>query len=1101
MKTLENNFPKFSISYSKTSILFFANSLNTNNRFFLFKIGLLAVKTYSEMEKSLNLLLIFVVFTLFAYQIPLPTQIDSLIKIRDKDFSDENYELAYKKTIQIIDYYEEKQEWTLAIENLCLGILYSEYIDYNDPTPLIYKGFELVTKYLDNDHVNKAVIYQYYGGVLIEQNKYDSATYYLEIALQTFLETSDQELNIATAQFFLAQAIYFKEEYAQAIQYLLKAEEQAEKLEDSNGILDLVYSLLGAIYYQQHDLESAIYITNKSAQLLNSIEDMYYYDSLSLAGVYQNLGVYYQGINDNKRSKLYLESALEYYQQLNIPQNEIIDVIVNYGILLFHSDLFQEAITQFQNVVTINYKYNQRDTTYFSNRIQIQSNLYLSRCYANLNLLDSAFYFINEALLSAQSLKNTEKIAFLNIRKAKLYYEQKELKTAQRLILKAIPNIKSNVSSKINIDLHHAYNTLGKIAHEQGDYSRALQYFQKALSNNTFGLTNTNDNIQQIEKTYRIDHLVETLENKALTLDSIGTPESLKSAYEHYQVALKWTEKMRQSFAFEASKVNLNENSRRIYKNALATVHQLYETTKEEKYLEEAFVIVEKQKSILLLENMIDEKGTGVLGVPQHLLGREKKLKNKLAHYQQKVIEAGEDATLTALYQGYFDKYQLDFANLKDSLSEAHQDYFNLEYQAAIADISTVQNELLDDNAAFIQFSALDSTWFVFIIEQDFKKVLTLPFGYQEERQLKNLMANLSSNAFSIKGNDALQDFSVASYQVYQSLFEPIIKELSPTTQSLTIAGDGALNFLPFEVLVKSQTNDINSGFIGLPYLIKDYSFHYGYSASLLQQNRNTFETLHSNQNLLAFAPLYEKTAEQPLASRGTLEGLRDNVAVLTGTPKEVKAISTYFDGYFDCSSEATEAGFKNKVEDYGILHLAMHGKADQSSANLAHLIFADDKSDSLNDNKLYHYEITNLATTAQLAVLSACETGVGKNIEGEGVMSLGRSFMYAGVPSVVMSLWKIEDNATSELMPLFYKHLAAGDLKNKALQKAKLEYIENASQLKAHPFYWSSMIALGENQPLKQGHSAWSMSWILGVFGVIMLLFIGFYLFKKRKT
>lgn len=1042
-----------------------------------------------------SLLLIFVLFTLLAYQIPSSNPIDSLVKSRDKNFIDESYELAYNKTIRIADYYKQHQEWNLVIENLYLGIIYSEYFDYSKREPLIYKAFQLATQHLNDDNVNKAAIYACYGEILIEQNKYDSAAYYLEAALQPFLVTAGWEVDITTTQYLLAQISYSKEEYDQAIQYLLKTETLAKEFNNSNGILDLVYTLLGAVYYEQQDLENAIYATKKSVQLIKDTEYISYDDSLSLMGVYQNLGVFYQIINDYKRSKLYFETTLEYQKLLNGPKNEMINVILNYGILLAQTGLFQDAIIQLQKALVINNTYSQNGDVDLVNKTSI--NLNLSYSYANLNLLDSAFFCINQALSDAQKMNNLEKIASFSIRKGKLFYQKKEYERAQRLILKAISNMNSDESADIIIDLHHAYNTLGKIYHEQGDYSTALQYFQKALINNTPDLTNNNDDIQQIKKAYQIDHLIETLENKTLTLEAIATPKSLELAHEHYQATLEWIEQTRQNFAFDVSKVNLNKKTYQIYKNALATAHQLYQITKEDKYLESAFNIVEKQKSILLLENMIDEQGMSALGVPQHLLERESNLKTKLAYYQQKILEVEDDATVTTLYQGYLDEYELAFANLKDSLSELHKDYFNLEYQAAIADISTVQNKLLDDNGAFIQFSALDSAWLVFVIDENDKKMLTIPFGEKEQDQLDNLMSNLSSNSFLVKGNNALTDFSEASYQVFQSLFEPIINKLSPNVQSLTIAGDGPLNFLPFEVLLKSAIGADDRSFIELPYLIKDYSFHYGYSASLLQQNRNTFEALQSNQRLLAFAPLYENSQGQPLASRGSLENLRSNVSVLSGTPKEVKAISTYFDGHFDISAKATESAFKTKVKGYGLLHLAMHGQADKSSANLAHLIFADHETDSLNDNKLYHYEIANLASTAQLAVLSACETGIGKDIEGEGVMSLGRSFMYAGIPSVVMSLWKIEDNSTSELMPLFYKYLKDGQPKSQALRQAKLDYLNNTSQLKAHPFYWSGMIALGENQALKQSN-LWSISWIIGIVGVVLLLLFVFFKFRK---
>jgi CHAT domain-containing protein len=119
----------------------------------------------------------------------------------------------------------------------------------------------------------------------------------------------------------------------------------------------------------------------------------------------------------------------------------------------------------------------------------------------------------------------------------------------------------------------------------------------------------------------------------------------------------------------------------------------------------------------------------------------------------------------------------------------------------------------------------------------------------------------------------------------------------------------------------------------------------------------------------------------------------------------------------------------------------------------------------------------------AQLVVLSACETGAGQYVAGEGVFSLARGFMDAGVPSVVMSLWQVNDISTSELMPLFYRHLAQGLPKDEALHKAKLEFLKTSDPMKTHPFFWAGFVLLGDNAPVKEGESRWYIWMGLGLF------------------
>jgi CHAT domain-containing protein/Tfp pilus assembly protein PilF len=1035
-----------------------------------------------------------------SYQLPTSTSnsdIQDLIDLKEEAADNGKYDLAYEKSTAIAILYTSNKEWESAIKYFNDAIIYSAYSNSGKNKSLVHKTLQIADEHLKDDNLYKAAIYQHYGEMLADQEQYDSARHYLNIAFQTFSDTkkSNWKENKANIQIVLATIFYLENRYSDAIDDLLEVVEETKRIDDAEYILDMAYNLLGVIYYDQQDFEKAIAVTQKAANLIEKIEYSTYEDSFYLANIYQNLGVFYQTLQDNKRSKLYFETALDYYRLLDISKDETIDVLTNYGLLLFKNNELPEAIKKLKEALFINQQFPDIPS-YLSNNIRI--NRQISNTYEKSNLIDSAFYFINQSIYYAKQLKDSSRIAALEIQRGRLHYQNNELQIAQNLILKAIPQISAKVPNQERHSLHHAYNTLGKIHHNLGEYDLALQYFQQALLNNM--TEKDNEDITTIQNVYRIDYFVESLENKAATFEKIETLESQKNAHEYYQVALEWIRKMRQDVTFESSKVFLNENSHRIYRKALARAYQLYKTTNEERYLEATFAIVEEQKSILLLENLIGEERMSVLNVPSDLRKREQELKSKLAYYQQKILEVNEDELVNKMYQDYFNDYQLSFAALKDSLSKLHQDYFDLEYKNAILDIATIQDKLLDENTAFIQFHKLDSSWLVFLIENDTQKLFSLPFGKAEQKQLNDLLLSISNRDFLLKENTTVQDFTTNSYQVFKSLFEPIVQQLSSSTESLTIATNGELNFLPFEILLKSPVDESKKNFISLPYLIKDYSFNYVYSGSLFQQNRKTYQSLRSNQQMLAFAPLYknDKNAKTvTLASRGKLENLRNNLASLQGTSKEIKAISSYFDGYFEDSEEATETEFKSSIKDYGLLHLAMHGIADKSSEELAHLVFSNQSTDSLNDNKLYHYEITNLNTNAQLAVLSACETGIGQYVEGEGVMSLGRSFMYAGVPSVVMSLWKLEDNATSELMPLFYKYLAAGHKKSQALREAKLEYLDNTIQLKAHPFYWAGLVVLGEDQPLKESISFWSIRNI-AIFSICSLLV--FFFVKYRN-
>jgi CHAT domain-containing protein len=130
------------------------------------------------------------------------------------------------------------------------------------------------------------------------------------------------------------------------------------------------------------------------------------------------------------------------------------------------------------------------------------------------------------------------------------------------------------------------------------------------------------------------------------------------------------------------------------------------------------------------------------------------------------------------------------------------------------------------------------------------------------------------------------------------------------------------------------------------------------------------------------------------------------------------------------------------------------------------------------------------------MVVLSSCNTGAGLLSSGEGILSLARGFIYSGSRSVVMSMWEIEDRSGTEIVKIFYKNLKGGYSKSRALKKARAKFLKNADQLRSHPYFWSSLVIYGNNDPLY--FSGYFI--ILSILAVLcIILFIIFYL-RKRK-
>lgn len=288
---------------------------------------------------------------------------------------------------------------------------------------------------------------------------------------------------------------------------------------------------------------------------------------------------------------------------------------------------------------------------------------------------------------------------------------------------------------------------------------------------------------------------------------------------------------------------------------------------------------------------------------------------------------------------------------------------------------------------------------------------------------------------------------------MYRTLLQPALSESSTT--SLVISPSGLLMAFPFEALIMALPDSEEVDF-RLPYLVNKYDVSYQYSSSLVELYR---EKSRKGDRLLAvgFSGLDK-------------DSIRKGLADLPGTREELSAIHQIMaddDNVYLLHDQASEGNFKRLVEDFNLLHLAVHGISDTADAVNSRLVFGAAGS-SDEDGSLYAHELYALdLRKADLAVLSACESGVGKLQAGEGLMSISRGFAYAGCPSLVISLWKIDDQTSPAIMADFYGQLAIAEPIDRALSVAKRNYLGRAKELRAHPSFWAAFLAVGETKPV----------------------------------
>lgn len=491
-----------------------------------------------------------------------------------------------------------------------------------------------------------------------------------------------------------------------------------------------------------------------------------------------------------------------------------------------------------------------------------------------------------------------------------------------------------------------------------------------------------------------------------------------------------------------------------IYENAILAIIQGLD---ENHRFQRAFQFSEWSKVHSLQRAKKTSQAKFLAGLPESVIDKERNLKIDENYFrsqlsQQRSLDS-PDSSRISRYQNRL----ADITNSQDSLENIirtnYPRYHQLRYQDITLSVEEVQ-ERLNPSQAFVEYYEGDTTSFVFTITKD---------NYQVKRihlDDDTLITNYREYFEPDKFNPAQQEVNEWSFQIYQNYVEPAIGALGSDITELIVVPDGKLSYVPFDILLTQSV--ASEAPETIPYLLRHYQVHYTYSASLYF---NDFSTLSTKDEYLAFAPEYETTLSDT-ASINRLGTFRNQVTPLKHNQEEVSYISSQFKGLGYFGTDANEKNFKEKVDEYGVLHLAMHTIVDDDDPMNSKLVFSNSK-DSLEDDMLHAFEIYNMEIPSKLAVLSACETGFGQLAKGEGALSLARAFSYAGSPSVVMSHWPVDDQTTAILMKSFYNYLSKGLTKSEALRKAKLDFLDQTHSARMHPFFWGSFVVMGDDSPI----------------------------------
>ncbi len=846
---------------------------------------------------------------------------------------------------------------------------------------------------------------------------------------------------------YLDSAIYFAHKY---------------NLDSLGEAYSFIWNYSGWYYNEINQLDKSILAFEKSLkiQISNGV------DSIDVGMAYQNLGTQLEKKGDLQKSLNHYYLGLQYLPQTHL---ETANVFNNLALTYQKLKKLESAITNYNKSIFVLDDLVKKEEQRLL-RISIYHNL--ATAYNDSNHPNQAFSFLKKIkyLIKPNENKLLAKYHYVlaytylqigNILEAKKHYKQALV-------------IRTKVLPRNHSDIANSHRELAQLYAKQSQYTKALSHYQKALSilslefNDRINVKN-NPSLQSTVSD-RIE-LFKTLHYKAQSLKAI---QNLEAAKNTYLLALDLADELRQDYQAEGSKFALLNKTINIFEEAIAVAVALKDTNL-------AFHLMERSKSALLLEGIKNAEAKEFANIPTELLEKEKELSVAIAFKERTLAQAHinkEEAESKKLNQTLF-QLRRDYQTLIENLESNFPEYYQLKYAQQYATIPEVQAFLPNDQTALIEYFVGDSSIYVMFISKKEQTLLALPKNDNFDETIDKLQTSLNSPQDNIQNFEL---FARASFALSQAVFEPIKTKLNRYIKELVIIPDGRLGYIPFQILLKHpiDTNElIEARFDTLSYYAKDYIFSYANSSTLLTQ-KQALTRIEQPIIFGGFAPVFD---QQEVASiRGGTLGK------LAYSAEEISTLNELLDGSTYLKEKATRTNFFEQAPNFKILHLSTHASAAEEAIQTK-IHFYDDY--------LTIKDIYNIPINADLTVLSACETGLGKLQKGEGVISLARAFRYAGCPSLVTSLWQVEDKKTSGLMIDFYKQLKKGKAKNVALHQAQMNYLANITDSQsAHPFYWAGFIQTGSTQAIFN-----NFDWLYKIgLGVVASLFLFLVLFQIRK-
>lgn len=850
----------------------------------------------------------------------------------------------------------------------------------------------------------------------------------------------------------------------EALDYLSQALQIDRELRNKSGE---EYDLgnIGDVYTEMGKYRKALEYDTKALEIAREVGNKRN-EAIGLG----NIGAIYAYMGDYSKSLKYRELALKIDRELGLKWDEGID-LGNVGLTYYDLGNYTKALEYWAQALKIAQEIEDKGSI-------AHWMLAMASCYYTLGMLRKALEYNEHATEIVQEIGDKIQEARCIGTDGLIYTELKDYSRALQCFNQALEICVEHGAKR---EEAIALGNIAAICAEMGDYLKALECQEKALAinreiGNRFNEAETYNGLGALYlKLDKYDSSVES-HKKALKISKdISVPKiiweahaGLGAAYEetdnysqamsHYKASVEAIESVRGGLLSEEQKSSFLESKIEIYKKLQNLLYKLHQDNQTGRFAEEAFEYAERAKVRALLDLLEESKIDIHKGVDTVLINQEKEIFREIVRIQTELRGENLSESEVSRLRNQLEEKEGRLSQLRIELKKRSPVYADLKYPEPVT-LRQAQKVILGEKDLALEYSIGEKHSYLWAITKTDYDIYQLPSQAKITEKTEKYLDFLSKPPAPETSLPSL------GRELYDMLIRPAQKYLE-TGSNVIVVPDGILYYLPFETLIYNLEGQ------GSLYLVESNKISYVPSLSLLGilKAKKKEGTLPGTSELLAFGnPDFGEESDSftrdELTERGIYEEYGFRFVSLPYSEEEVRNIASFFPKELTSvfiREQAKEEVIKNEnLTKHKRVHFATHAVLDEKFPLRSCIVLTLDEDPS-EDGYLQLNEIFNLKLDADLVALSACETGMGKLVEGEGLIGLSRGFFYAGANSILLSLWAVNDRSTARLMKSFYRYLHEGKEKSEALRQAKIDFIHGELPSLRHPYYWAPFILLG---------------------------------------